>query len=695
MAKYETTIVNNLQSNTNVNVSGEQEIARLKSELQESKKEVDRLNSSLAYTKDRLAEVTAEYERFSQGNGLEIIRAELDAFRDTAKQAAQEFSVFLESVNLKKVGSSTELSEFANLFQSIREGSMTASQAIVAVKTNYRELLEESYKSGNGLFDQQMIQQFTASLTNLEKTMDAVLGKIIQMERDGVKAIGDAGTGGTGGLDLLFERIQTAAASMSEETKAAYGSITGLFSAMNELTSVDDTKLIGISQSFKAIADIGNGSVGSAKVENILNLARGLKELSASGISSFRIDLSNLQNVKISKTLGYLPEYLKPLSTLNVDRLHQLSTVNFSNFASLKVNKADLKNITEMTVAIKELMSELQKSVNAEEKKKTSTEDAAQKQYNDTLRQTIDLMARLDEAKRKYIPESGAQTSDQKNLLEQAKAVDELFRQYKNHEISLEEYNKRMSALRMQISETTRALKEYSAQQKKNDADNAQNNKNLKQGEDLLKRITEAADKYSKSMNASNKGQIEDLSKYAIEVQKAMDAFKSDGNLDEFKNKLADIESRFKSTSKELDKMSSSHRGVFGSLANDIKRYASYYLSFYMIIRRVTQEIRQMINTAVELDSAMTQLKIVTRDTASAYTRYEDAIAKTSREMGVSMKDMIDATTTYARLGYSLDESSLLAKYTTMLQKVGDIDSTAAQNAITSIHGENGNNVPA
>lgn len=103
------------------------------------------------------------------------------------------------------------------------------------------------------------------------------------------------------------------------------------------------------------------------------------------------------------------------------------------------------------------------------------------------------------------------------------------------------------------------------------------------------------------------------------------------------------------------------------------------------VIYGSAQYMRQLISTATELDTAMGQLRIVTDETESAYVRFGKTASDTAREIGASMKDIIDATTTYARLGYSLDESSILSKYTAMLSKVGDIQTSEAQDAITSM----------
>ena len=49
------------------------------------------------------------------------------------------------------------------------------------------------------------------------------------------------------------------------------------------------------------------------------------------------------------------------------------------------------------------------------------------------------------------------------------------------------------------------------------------------------------------------------------------------------------------------------------------------------------------------------------------------------------MTDITNAATTYARLGYSLEEAAKLAEYTAKLQNVGDIESSDAQDAVTAI----------
>ena len=102
-------------------------------------------------------------------------------------------------------------------------------------------------------------------------------------------------------------------------------------------------------------------------------------------------------------------------------------------------------------------------------------------------------------------------------------------------------------------------------------------------------------------------------------------------------------------------------------------------------VRMLKNGVKEMIQEVTKIDTAMTQLKIVTRASSDEYKQFYTNTAQTSKQIGIDASDLIDSATTYARLGYSLDESGTLAKYTGMLQNVGDIDVSSAQSAITAI----------
>lgn len=98
-----------------------------------------------------------------------------------------------------------------------------------------------------------------------------------------------------------------------------------------------------------------------------------------------------------------------------------------------------------------------------------------------------------------------------------------------------------------------------------------------------------------------------------------------------------------------------------------------------------TKAIRDMMSAVKELDASLTQMQIVTGGTDDDIEKFGMNIAQTAKNIGSSITDLVDSATVFARLGYSESESSSLAKFTSMLSNVGDIDVSTAQNALTSI----------
>lgn len=124
------------------------------------------------------------------------------------------------------------------------------------------------------------------------------------------------------------------------------------------------------------------------------------------------------------------------------------------------------------------------------------------------------------------------------------------------------------------------------------------------------------------------------------------------------------------------------------TLSERITGLAAKFTSWLTVSQAVMlgiRAVRNMAKEAVSVNEAMTQLRIVTNESEEAYKQYGDSVAKTAQNISASMTDIIDATTTFARLGYSLSEASSLAELTAMLQKVGDIEAEDAQAALTSI----------
>ena len=224
---------------------------------------------------------------------------------------------------------------------------------------------------------------------------------------------------------------------------------------------------------------------------------------------------------------------------------------------------------------------------------------------------------------------------------------------------------------------------EQEAKKRRNEIAQADNTRR-----NLITQISEALRLNSGAQNSSNESSREAysvLSELAPRVEKLyQDLAAGTINYEEFtdgarqaKNELAESLIVFKQNGDNVKSLSQ-------RLQEGAKKFTSW-LGISQSIMYLIRSFRQLLTTTIEIDTALNQLQIVTRSSQGEMEKYASSMEKTAQEIGTSITDLIDATTVYARLGYTLSESKDLAKYTTMLQAVGDIEAEDAQNALTAI----------
>ena len=119
----------------------------------------------------------------------------------------------------------------------------------------------------------------------------------------------------------------------------------------------------------------------------------------------------------------------------------------------------------------------------------------------------------------------------------------------------------------------------------------------------------------------------------------------------------------------------------FGGLAT---KFASW-LSITQVIMTAVRTAKQMVSAAVEVESAMTQIKIVTGASDSQMEAFLTKSIALAKELVQSVTDVASSIETFARLGYNMSDSSNLAKYANIMANVGNTDVDTATTGITSI----------
>lgn len=101
--------------------------------------------------------------------------------------------------------------------------------------------------------------------------------------------------------------------------------------------------------------------------------------------------------------------------------------------------------------------------------------------------------------------------------------------------------------------------------------------------------------------------------------------------------------------------------------------------------REARQALSQLYTNVVQLDGALTQISIVTGTSGEALKSFANDAANVAKEVGSTTSAIISSTETYARLGYSLQDSLNLADITAQYANVAAVDTESATSAMTSI----------
>lgn len=213
----------------------------------------------------------------------------------------------------------------------------------------------------------------------------------------------------------------------------------------------------------------------------------------------------------------------------------------------------------------------------------------------------------------------------------------------------------RLKAIEQQAKLTTRGYTEL------NKARNALNN--IPKGTDEFKRL-----------NDNRKELMRLIEKYK---ERRISA-------EEYKSSLAEITGQnaaYIDSAKEAGKYANS----FSDKLQKFKMHLTTISSIVRAFRMIAMVVKPVVTAVTEVDTAMTQLKIVTQANDEALQKYANDISTIADRTAGSITDLINSTTTFSRLGYTLEESSRLAEYTQMLENVGDIDEQSATAAMTAI----------
>ena len=151
----------------------------------------------------------------------------------------------------------------------------------------------------------------------------------------------------------------------------------------------------------------------------------------------------------------------------------------------------------------------------------------------------------------------------------------------------------------------------------------------------------------------------------------------------ETKEDLAKVRAEFTTLKSEIKAAGQEGKTFWQTIKDSAEKFSSW-MTLTSIISTAARDIKKMVDNVIELDSAMTNLKKVTDETDNTYNRFLKNTAQQAKELHSTMTDLIEQTSTWAKLGYNLNESNILAKASMIYSNVGEVDNEQAVTNIVS-----------
>ncbi len=154
---------------------------------------------------------------------------------------------------------------------------------------------------------------------------------------------------------------------------------------------------------------------------------------------------------------------------------------------------------------------------------------------------------------------------------------------------------------------------------------------------------------------------------YRTELEQIQNDLKNVSNSSQL-NAVSDSFKELKITS---DAAGLSGKSVFARLKDNLTNLSPLF-GMGTMINNAIRGLKDMYNNVVNIDTAMTELKKVTNESADTYSKFLDSASKRSVDIGTTISDYVNSTADFARLGFKLSEAQELSEVANIYNVVGD-----------------------
>ena len=246
----------------------------------------------------RNSELSRENSQFRELIGdsdVEEVKSKLSEIKRLREQAEEIFISFLKVNNVERTDYWGD-EKFSEYFNGIRDGSLTATEAISRFKTEYAYLLEESFKTNNDTFGLEQLQAFSNKLDSIFRQVEETSTKINDIISNGVitksvenlsmdSSLSDSQRSLFGNLLQDEESLKSITAlfqKLIEESNKTKNSELFNSEQLQQVLSIFDRIENSLSSLRSVISDVGDGEEFSPLLKMIDKVQSSVLELSTS-----------------------------------------------------------------------------------------------------------------------------------------------------------------------------------------------------------------------------------------------------------------------------------------------------------------------------------------------------------------------------------------------------------------------------
>lgn len=188
-------------------------------------------------------------------------------------------------------------------------------------------------------------------------------------------------------------------------------------------------------------------------------------------------------------------------------------------------------------------------------------------------------------------------------------------------------------------------------------------------------------------MNRDLDAVLKNIGKKEIILNPVIDA-NAKKQLDNIKGKNIDLKVNGDQAAKDIQQIeknivsANKQTKTFGDTIRNALNIGSAAAIVAQGFRLIRQAAKEAVQAVKDIDAALTQVQIVTGVSDKVLKQYASDAAKAAKEVGASITEIVKSTETFARLGYSLDESLDLSR---LVGKYANVAATTVDDATESL----------